>query len=75
MLEDEYVLRRRTVELGVPLFTSLEVFQAYVEGLAWMKDHALSVQPAYGPGGSPPTHALTASLGVRLPIMAPSRPG
>ncbi|HLY77665.1 MAG TPA: carbamoyl-phosphate synthase (glutamine-hydrolyzing) large subunit, partial [Thermoplasmata archaeon] len=57
MLEDEYVLRRRAVELGVPLFTSLEVFHAYVEGLAWMKDHALTVQPAYGVGGAPPVDA------------------
>ena len=39
MLEDEYVLRRRAVELGIPLFTSLEGFAAYVEGLAWLKDH------------------------------------
>ena len=73
MLEDEYVLRRRAVELGVPLFTSLEVFQAYVEGLAWMKDHALTVQAAYGPHGAPPVSAPTASLGVRLPITAPGR--
>ncbi len=73
MLEDEYVLRRRAVELGVPLFTSLEVFQAYVEGLAWMKDHVLTVQAAYGPQGAPPVSAPTASLGVRLPITAPGR--
>jgi carbamoyl-phosphate synthase large subunit len=75
MLEDEYVLRRRAVELGVPLFTSLEVFQAYVEGLAWMKDHALTVQPAYGPDGTPARSAPTVGLGVRLPITAPGRPG
>ena len=71
MLEDEYVLRRRAVEFGVPLFTSLEVFQAYVEGLAWMKDHALSVLPAYGPRGAPPLDVPTASLGVRLPLTSP----
>ncbi|MCI4348134.1 MAG: carbamoyl-phosphate synthase (glutamine-hydrolyzing) large subunit, partial [Thermoplasmata archaeon] len=75
MLEDEYVLRRRAVELGVPLFTSLEVFQAYVEGLAWMKDHALAVEPAYGMQGAPPVDSPTASLGVRLPITTPARPG
>jgi carbamoyl-phosphate synthase large subunit len=75
MLEDEYVLRRRAVELGVPLFTSLEVFQAYVEGLAWMKDHALSVAPAYGVDGGPPVPAPTAGMGVRLPITAPGRGG
>jgi carbamoyl-phosphate synthase large subunit len=75
MLEDEYVLRRRAVELGVPLFTSLEVFSAYVEGLAWMKDHALTVEPAYGPRGAPPSSVPTVGLGVRLPITTPGRPG
>ncbi|MFZ0830149.1 MAG: carbamoyl-phosphate synthase (glutamine-hydrolyzing) large subunit [Thermoplasmata archaeon] len=75
MLEDEYVLRRRAVELAVPLFTSLEVFQAYVEGLAWMKDHALSVLPAYGPRGAPPVDTPTASLGVKLPITTPGPRG
>ena len=73
MLEDEYVLRRRAVELGIPLFTSLEVFQAYVEGLTWMKDHALTVQPAYRPGGAPTSSAPMVGLGVRLPITVPGR--
>jgi carbamoyl-phosphate synthase large subunit len=72
MLEDEYVLRRRAVELGVPLFTSLEVFQAYVEGLAWMRDHALTVMPAYGAGGGPPAPA-TVGPGVRVPITTEAR--
>jgi carbamoyl-phosphate synthase large subunit len=48
MLEDEYVLRRRAVELGIPLFTSLEAFAAYVEGVAWLEDHPLTVEPLYG---------------------------
>jgi carbamoyl-phosphate synthase large subunit len=48
MLEDEYVLRRRAVELGIPLFTSLEGFEAYVEGLAWLKDHPATVDAQYG---------------------------
>ena len=48
MLEDEYVLRRRAVELGIPLFTSLEAFGAYVEGLAWLRQHPLSVEALYG---------------------------
>jgi carbamoyl-phosphate synthase large subunit len=55
MLEDEYVLRRRAVELGVPLFTSLEAFAAYVEGVAWLEEHPLTVDALYGtpePGGS-----------------------
>ncbi|HUJ78366.1 MAG TPA: carbamoyl-phosphate synthase (glutamine-hydrolyzing) large subunit [Thermoplasmata archaeon] len=56
MLEDEYVLRRRAVELGIPLFTSLEAFQAYLDGLAWFRDHPLTVDALYGspePGPSP----------------------
>ncbi|HYK93646.1 MAG TPA: carbamoyl-phosphate synthase (glutamine-hydrolyzing) large subunit [Thermoplasmata archaeon] len=48
MLEDEYVLRRRAIELGIPLFTSLEGFQAYIEGLAWLRDHPLTVDALYG---------------------------
>jgi len=48
MLEDEYALRRRAVELGVPLFTSLEAFGAYVEGVAWLEDHPLTVDALYG---------------------------
>jgi len=72
MLEDEYVLRRRAVELGVPLFTSLEVFQAYVEGLAWMKDHALTVDPTYGPKGAPLLQPEAPTPGVRIPLTAPA---
>jgi carbamoyl-phosphate synthase large subunit len=48
MLEDDYILRRRAVELGIPLFTSLETFAAYVEGLAWLREHPLQVEPLYG---------------------------
>ncbi|MCI4361446.1 MAG: hypothetical protein L3J91_07040, partial [Thermoplasmata archaeon] len=48
MLEDEYVLRRRAIELGVPLFTSLEPFVAYIEGIAWLEDHPLTVEALYG---------------------------
>ncbi|HYB78438.1 MAG TPA: carbamoyl-phosphate synthase (glutamine-hydrolyzing) large subunit [Thermoplasmata archaeon] len=56
MLEDEYVLRRRAVELGIPLFTSLEAFAAYVEGVAWLEEHPLTGDPLYGteePGAAP----------------------
>jgi carbamoyl-phosphate synthase large subunit len=56
MLEDEYFLRRRAVELGIPLFTSLESFTAYVDGVAWLEDHPLTVEPLYGtpePGTEP----------------------
>jgi len=48
MLEDEYILRRRAVELGIPLFTSLEAFAEYVEGVAWLEEHPLTGDPLYG---------------------------
>ncbi len=48
MLEDDYVLRRRSIELGIPLFTSMETFTAYVEGLSWLQDHPLTVEAFYG---------------------------
>ncbi len=48
MLEDEYVLRRKAVELGIPLFTSLESFAAYVEGVAWLEEHPLTGDALYG---------------------------
>ena len=48
MLEDEYVLRRRAIELGIPLFTSPEAFSAYVDGLTWLRDHPLTVEALYG---------------------------
>ncbi|MGA8302148.1 MAG: carbamoyl-phosphate synthase (glutamine-hydrolyzing) large subunit [Thermoplasmata archaeon] len=66
MLEDEYILRRRAIELGIPLFTSLESFGAYVEGVAWLEDHPLTVEPLYGspePGATPEVNAR------RLPVV------
>ncbi len=51
MLEDEYVLRRRAVELGVPVFTSLETFSAYLEGIDWLQKHPVTVEALYGSDG------------------------
>ena len=69
MLEDEYVLRRRAVELGIPLFTSLEPFAAYIEGVAWFQEHPLTVDALYGspePGDQPtPPRARGVPLHVR----------
>ncbi len=48
MIEDDYVLRRRAVEMGVPLFTSLEAFTAYVEGIAWLREHPITIEAQYG---------------------------
>ena len=44
MLEDDYTLRRMSVELALPLFTSVETFLAYVEGLSWLREHPVSTE-------------------------------
>ncbi len=66
MLEDDYVLRRRAVELGVPLFTSLETFAAYVEGVAWLEEHPLTVEALYG---TPEPGPATAPRAGRIPVV------
>ncbi len=69
MLEDDYILRRRAVELAIPLFTSLETFGAYVEGMAWLGEHALTVEALYG------TPEPAAARVARIPrAVQPKRP-
>ena len=68
MLEDEYVLRRRAVEVGIPLFTNLEAFSAYVEGLAWLEEHPITVAPLYGtpePDGTSERTATSVAMSRR----------
>jgi carbamoyl-phosphate synthase large subunit len=68
MLEDEYTLRRRAVELGVPLFTSLEAFHAYIEGIAWLEEHPLTVDALYGtpePGERGPNAPIARQVPIR----------
>ncbi len=67
MLEDDFVLRRRAVELGIPLFTSLEPFAAYAEGVAWLEGHPLTVDALYGsPEPGAPVPRSTAARPVPL---------
>jgi carbamoyl-phosphate synthase large subunit len=68
MLEDEYVLRRRAIELGIPLFTSLEAFAAYVEGVAWLEEHPLTVEAWYGTPETGPT-ARTRAPPRQMPVV------
>ncbi len=74
MLEDDYVLRRRAVELGIPLFTSLETLSAYVEGVAWLEEHPLTVEPLYG---TPDTGRVSAGRPAagRIPVVPRRRRG
>ena len=77
MLADEYDLRRRAIELSLPLFTSVETFLAYVEGLLWLRDHPLSAESLGGPSvtaslNRPRSFALS-STSARLSSRAPRR--
>ena len=67
MLEDEYVLRRRAVELGIPLFTSLEAFRAYADGMRWLADHPLTVDALYG-SPEPGRHGRPVARPREIPV-------
>jgi carbamoyl-phosphate synthase large subunit len=71
MLEDEYVLRRRAVELGIPLFTSLEGFAAYVDGVAWLEEHPVTVEALYGT----PEPGAEATAAPSIPVVPRRRRG
>ncbi|RLF11604.1 MAG: carbamoyl phosphate synthase large subunit [Thermoprotei archaeon] len=43
VLEDEYVIRRKATELGVPVITTIEGAIALVKALAWMRWNELTV--------------------------------
>ncbi len=37
MLEDEYIIRRKSVELGIPVITNIATAEVFVEGLKWLR--------------------------------------
>lgn len=39
MLDDEYQIRRKALELGIPVLTTVELAEAFVNTLEWMKTH------------------------------------
>jgi carbamoyl-phosphate synthase large subunit len=41
-LEDEYIIRRKAVELNIPVFTNFEMVKAIVEGIEWYRNYTLS---------------------------------
>ncbi len=44
ILEDEYSIRRKAVELGIPVMTTLETAQAFGNALKWLKDKESEVK-------------------------------
>jgi len=47
MLEDEYQIRRKAIELGVPVITNLETAKVFVDGLGWLMEHEPTIGLAY----------------------------
>lgn len=45
MLEDEYQIRRKALELGIPVLTTIELADAFVNTLEWMKNNQTTRHP------------------------------
>jgi carbamoyl-phosphate synthase large subunit len=39
MLDDEYQIRRKAVELGIPVLTTIESASTFIDTLEWMRTH------------------------------------
>jgi carbamoyl-phosphate synthase large subunit len=45
MQEDEYRIRRKAVELGIPVLTNIENIDVFVKGLSWLRSRATTILP------------------------------
>jgi len=45
MLEDEYQIRRKSLELGIPVLTTIELADSFVKTLEWLKDNQTTKDP------------------------------
>ena len=45
MLEDEYQIRRKAIELGIPVLTTIELADSFVNTLEWLKDNQTTKDP------------------------------
>ena len=45
MLEDEYQIRRKSLELGIPVLTTRELADSFVKTLEWLKDNDTTKEP------------------------------
>lgn len=45
MLDDEYQIRRKAIELGIPVLTTLELADSFVKTLEWRKDNKATTDP------------------------------
>ncbi len=45
MLEDEYQIRRKSLELGVPVLTTIELADSFVKTLEWLQNNETTKEP------------------------------
>jgi carbamoyl-phosphate synthase large subunit len=45
MQEDDYKIRRKAVELGIPVLTNVENIDVFVKGLAWLRTREITIAP------------------------------
>ncbi len=45
MLDDEYQIRRKSLELGVPVLTTIELADSFVKTLEWIKHNKPTIEP------------------------------
>ncbi|MBT4550284.1 MAG: carbamoyl-phosphate synthase (glutamine-hydrolyzing) large subunit [Nitrosopumilus sp.] len=44
MLDDEYQIRRKSLELGIPVLTTIELADSFVKTLEWLKDNKTTME-------------------------------
>ena len=45
MLDDEYQIRRKSLELGIPVLTTIELADSFVKTLEWLEDNETTKEP------------------------------
>jgi len=45
MLEDEYQIRRKSLELGIPVLTTIELADSFVKTLEWLTQNKPTIEP------------------------------
>ena len=45
MLDDEYQIRRKSLELGIPVLTTIELADSFVKTLEWLRDNQTTKEP------------------------------
>ncbi len=45
MLEDEYQIRRKSLELGIPVLTTIELADSFVKTLEWLETNETTKEP------------------------------